>query len=265
MLFIVLVSIMFCLVDGYYEKLNVRVLDFSRLQIPYSTGLRWQDAISKHHIAMQTSHSIKGSEKGLCCGTLVLLQHNSVYTLGTATTSESGPFSTVDRNGEKLEYEVYNSNRAGQATYHGPGQLICYPIFDLNYFRNDIHDYLRNLEEVVIRTFTNYHIEGTRIPGLTGVWVGTRKLAAIGIRISRWVTTHGVSINVNPNLSYFHNIIPCGIRDKDVGSMSQFFPAVELNAVSQVVRQSFQDVFKYNEDYLDADDSLAWIQSLEHR
>jgi len=122
--------------------------------------------------------------------------------------------------GSALTYELFHVERAGEATYHGPGQLVIYPILDLSYFDKDINKYLRGLEQVVIDSLAEIGVPSAgRIEGLTGVWVGDEKLAAIGIKLRRWVTMHGVSVNVCPDMRYFGNIVPCGIKDKGVGSI----------------------------------------------
>ena len=149
-----------------------------------------------HHIELQSLN------EPVHCGTLLLLQHPSVYTFGTATEGNSGPFDITTKEGDKLTYEVAYIERAGQATYHGPGQLVLYPIFDLNFFEKDINRYLRSLEQVVIDVCGDYNIPASRVDGLTGVWVknDSLKVAAIGIKLRRWVTMHGLSLNVDPDM-----------------------------------------------------------------
>jgi len=153
---------------------------------------------------------------------LVFVQHPHVYTLG-----KSGAMSNLLLSEKQLEAKgatFYKINRGGDITYHGPGQIVGYPILDLENFFTDIHKYLRLLEETIILTLADYEIQGSRSEGETGVWldVGTpfaRKICALGVRASRWVTMHGFALNVNANLGYFDNIIPCGIKGKAVTSM----------------------------------------------
>lgn len=156
---------------------------------------------------------------------LLFVEHPHVYTLG-----KSGHQEHLLLNKEELEEKnasYYKINRGGDITYHGPGQIVGYPILDLDYFFTDIHKYLRLLEEMVILTLAEYGINAGRSEGETGVWLDahdpsrTRKICAMGVRCSRWVTMHGFALNVNCNLNYFGNIIPCGIRDKAVTSMKQ--------------------------------------------
>ncbi|MBD1843716.1 lipoyl(octanoyl) transferase LipB [Cyanobacteria bacterium FACHB-63] len=170
---------------------------------------------------------------------LILLEHPPVYTLGQG--SDLG-FLRFDPN--QSEYELHRIERGGEVTYHCPGQVVGYPILNLNYYQKDLHWYLRQLEEVIIRMLAVYGLMGTRIPGLTGVWVKDRKLAAIGIKVSRWITMHGFALNVNPDLSGFDRIVPCGIADKAVGSLEQFVPGITIEDVKRELAIAFADVFE---------------------
>ena len=155
---------------------------------------------------------------------LLFVEHPHVYTLGKSGDPEN---LLLDEEGLKAkEATYYKINRGGDITYHGPGQIVGYPILDLDQFFTDIHKYLRLLEEAIILTIAEYGIKGDRYPGFTGVWIDpelptARKICAIGVRTSRWVTMHGFAFNVNSNLDYFKNIVPCGIDDKDVTSMER--------------------------------------------
>jgi lipoyl(octanoyl) transferase len=145
--------------------------------------------------------------------------------------------------------EFYKINRGGDITYHGPGQIMGYPIIDLDNFFTDINLYLRKLEEVIINTLKSYDLEGFTIKGVTGVWVKDnnglfKKVCAFGIRASRWVTMHGFSFNVNPELNYFKNIIPCGITDKGVTSVSELKNRnIEMNEIKQILYENFAESF----------------------
>lgn len=180
---------------------------------------------------------------------LLLVEHPHVYTLG-----KSGDLSNLLLSEEQLEKKnasFYKINRGGDITYHGPGQLVGYPILDLDNFFTDIHKYLRLLEEMVILTLAEYGIKSERSPGETGVWldVGTpfaRKICAMGVRASRWVTMHGFALNVNADLGYFDHIIPCGIRGKAVTSLNVELGQreVDMAEVQQKLMKHFSDLFE---------------------
>jgi lipoyl(octanoyl) transferase len=152
---------------------------------------------------------------------------------------------------EKEHATYYKINRGGDITYHGPGQIVVYPIFDLDQFFTDIHKYMRFLEEAVIQTLKEFGIEAGRVPGLTGVWIEgeterARKICAMGVKSSRWVTMHGIGFNVNSDLSYFSHIIPCGIDDKAVTSMQQELgKPLSISEVTNVLKQKLADQFRF--------------------
>src|SRR5690554_1904541 len=179
---------------------------------------------------------------------LLFVEHPHVYTLG-----KSGDTSNLLLNEEQLKEKnatFYKINRGGDITYHGPGQIVGYPILDLDNFFTDIHKYLRLLEETIIRVLADYGIEGGRSEGETGVWldVGTpfaRKICAMGVRASRWVTMHGFALNVNSDLGYFDNIIPCGIRGKGVTSMhAELNRKVDELEVEKKIIKYFSELFE---------------------
>lgn len=153
----------------------------------------------------------------------ILLEHSHVYTLGKVARREHLLISPQKLAEEKID--LFEIDRGGDITYHGPGQIVGYPIIKLDELYQDLHRYLRELEEVIILTLKEYGVEGYRIPGLTGVWVNNEKVAAIGIKVSRWITMHGFAFNINTDLSYFHKIIPCGIKDRGVTSLQKFWSA----------------------------------------
>jgi lipoyl(octanoyl) transferase len=179
-------------------------------------------------------------EETLTPNYLVFCQHPHVYTLGKSGKPEHLLLDEAGLKEKQASY--YPINRGGDITYHGPGQLVAYPILDLDNFFTDIHLYLRTLEEAVINTLANYGIAAGRYPGYTGVWLDAdneraRKICAMGVRCSRWVTMHGLAFNVNANLEYFKNIVPCGIDDKDVTSMQrELGREVDLNEVKQILK-----------------------------
>ena len=169
---------------------------------------------------------------------LLLLEHPPVYTLGQGATPEFLKFDPTE-NG----WEVHRVERGGEVTYHCPGQLVGYPILNLRYYQQDLHWYLRQLEEVLIRLLGVYGLKGDRVAGMTGVWLEGRKVAAIGIKVSRWITMHGFALNVCPDLTGFERIVPCGIADKPVGSLAQFLPSISVEQVCQPLADKFAEVF----------------------
>jgi lipoyl(octanoyl) transferase len=169
---------------------------------------------------------------------LLVLEHPPVYTLGTSSSLEFVKF-TADEG-----YELHRSERGGEVTYHCPGQLVLYPILNLRRHQRDLHWYLRQLEEVVIQLLASYDLVGERIPGLTGVWLQEKKVAAIGIKVSRWVTLHGLALNVNNDLRGFDRIVPCGIADRAVGNLQECLPAVSMPEVQARAIQVFAQVFQ---------------------
>lgn len=169
---------------------------------------------------------------------LLLLEHPPVYTLGQGASLEFLKFDP-----QKVSAELHRVERGGEVTYHCPGQLVGYPILNLRYYRQDLHWYLRQLEEVLIQVLGIYGLKGDRMAGMTGVWLKGCKVAAIGIKVSRWITMHGFALNVCPNLSGFEKIVPCGIADKPVGSLEQFLPGIQVEEVRQHVADKFATVF----------------------
>ena len=152
---------------------------------------------------------------------LLILQHPSVITIGVNGDEGRSHIVATSEHLQELGVTVHKTGRGGNVTYHGPGQLVVYPILNLHPDRRDVHRYVRDVEEVMIRVCGEYGIVATRIDGLTGVWVGDHKIGAIGVRISRWVTMHGLAFNVNTNLDYFRLIVPCGIEDRGVTSLEK--------------------------------------------
>jgi lipoyl(octanoyl) transferase len=175
--------------------------------------------------------------------TLLLLEHPHAYTLGRNARRENmlvSPEYLAARGAQ-----VFSTDRGGDVTYHGPGQLVGYPILDLTQHRRDISWYMRSLEEVFIRTARHWGIEAGRAPGAAGVWVGNDKLVAMGVHLSRWVTSHGFALNVNTDLQFFEWIVPCGLRGKGVTSLARLLGrAVEMDEVAERVAEHFGEVFE---------------------
>lgn len=181
---------------------------------------------------------------------LLFCEHPHVYTLGKSGSKEHLLLNENEL--EEKNIEFFPINRGGDITYHGPGQIVGYPILDMDFFFNDVHKYVRDIEEVIIRTLSDYQIAATRIDGLSGVWLEgdnirpKRKICAIGIHMSRWVTLHGFAFNVNTDLSLFNNIIPCGINDADKSVTSlamELGEQVDYETVKKRVKFHFADLF----------------------
>ncbi len=181
---------------------------------------------------------------------LLFVEHPHVYTLG-----KSGSLANLLLNEEKLtenNAKFYQINRGGDITYHGPGQLVAYPIFDLDHFFTDIHKYLRLLEEAVIQVLEHYGLKGGRVDGMTGVWLDgdkptARKICAMGVKSSRWVTMHGIGFNINSDLSYFNHIVPCGIEDKSVTSLQrELGREIPMNEVKSVLMDKLAEQFGFS-------------------
>jgi lipoyl(octanoyl) transferase len=197
-------------------------------EIDYQTAWIWQKSLQQERIADPERSDA-----------LVILEHPPVYTLGTGSSLEFLKFDHLT-----TEYELYRVERGGEVTYHCPGQIVVYPILNLLYHQQDLHWYLRQLEEVVIQVLALNDLAGARIDGLTGVWVEGRKVAALGIKVSRWITMHGFALNICPDLSGFDRIVPCGIVDRSVGSMAEFIPNINPNLVRQQIIKVFSEVFQ---------------------
>ena len=178
---------------------------------------------------------------------LIFVEHPNVYTLGKSGDINNLLLSKEDL--EKKEIQFFNTNRGGDITCHGPGQIVCYPILDLDNFFSDIHKYLRYLEEVVIQTLNEFGIKSERSSDETGVWIepkqiSARKICAMGVKASRWVTMHGFALNVDNDLSYFENIIPCGISNKSVTSITnEISNQVDKYDVKEKIIKNFENIF----------------------
>jgi lipoyl(octanoyl) transferase len=212
----------------------MRALDVRRLgRVPYDEAVALQQQIVQERGAGQVPD------------TLLLLEHPHVVTLGVKARSGTANIVATPDALAARGVSVHGTGRGGDVTYHGPGQLVGYPILDLKPDRCDVHQYVRDLEEVLIRTAATFGVAAARMQGLTGVWVGTEKLAAIGVRISRWITSHGFAFNVHTDLSYFGLIVPCGIRDRGVTSLARILNRpVGLDEVGAVLAGHFCEVFE---------------------
>jgi lipoyl(octanoyl) transferase len=211
----------------------MRLLETRRLGlVPYGEALALQRALVEERRAGQIPDL------------LLLVEHPPVLTLGV---KGDGGRSHILITPEALAargIEVSETGRGGDITYHGPGQIVGYPIIDLNPDRRDVHRYVRDLEEVLIRTAGDFGITAARVPGLTGAWVGDEKLAAIGVRISRWVTMHGFALNHTTDLAHFDLIVPCGIADRGVTSLARLGSTATRRAVEDRIVEHFCRVFE---------------------
>jgi lipoyl(octanoyl) transferase len=217
--------------------------------IDYKEAWEYQENLHKKIVEVKLANRERAIHEQIPTDNYLLFcEHPHVFTLG-----KSGDISNLllDEKGlNEKEASFYQINRGGDITYHGPGQIVGYPILDLENFFTDIHQYLRTLEEMVIRTCRDYNLEAGRIQGLTGVWldhinqIHTRKICAIGVRSSHWVTMHGFAFNIQTDLSYFKNINPCGITDKAVTSLStELGKKVDLHEVQKQLKKHFIQLF----------------------
>jgi lipoyl(octanoyl) transferase len=195
--------------------------------MPYQTAWAWQKQLVSDR---KTDPDRPDS--------LIVLEHPAVYTLGQ---NSDRAFLKFDP--QTSPHELHQIERGGEVTYHCPGQLVVYPILNLQRHQRDLHWYLRQLESVVIKVLAHYDLGGDRIDGLTGVWVEGQKVAAIGIKVSRWITMHGLALNVCPDLAGFDAIVPCGIGDRSVASLAQWRPEITVAAVKPIVIQAFEQTF----------------------
>lgn len=212
---------------------DTRILEVRRLGLlSYADGLALQQQL------------VEQRRRGEIPDQLLLLEHPPVITLGVKVRNDrTHVLATSDRLAE-LGVELHETGRGGDVTYHGPGQVVGYPILDLRPDRCDVHSYVRDLEEVMIRAARTFGVEAGRVQGLTGIWVGADKLAAIGVRISRWITSHGFAFNVNTDLTHFNLIVPCGITDRGVTSLQKLLGRpIQMAEVEGELAAAFLDVF----------------------
>lgn len=225
--------------------------------VPYTQAWTWQRSLVADRKA----------DPGLP-DVLLLLEHPPVYTLGRGASLAfvGANLAGADRGGAGLGKEespaIHRTERGGEVTYHCPGQIVGYPILNLQRHRPDLHWYLRELEQVLIEVLAHYGLRGDRLPGLTGVWVEGYKVAAIGVHASRWITMHGFALNVCPDLGGFGAIVPCGIRDRPVGSLEQFCPGLTPQDVEAQIAICFSDRFGLSWEPLSASDLPPELSAL---
>jgi len=219
-------------------------------RMDYQSAWDYQEQLLKENVQLKTEAREKGIDPALVSTShyFLFVEHPPVYTLGKSGNKENV---LLDDEGLKQRnIQFFNTNRGGDITFHGPDQIVGYPIIDLEKFYTDIGRYLRNLEEVIILTLAEYGLKGERSPGETGVWLAPgipgkeRKICAMGVRCSRWVTMHGFAFNVNTDLSYFNHIIPCGIVNKQVTSLErELGKKIAVAEVKEKIRKNFEKVF----------------------
>ena len=218
---------------------------------PYKETWDFQEELFERNVQRKLQNRSEGKADGE--GTedvLLFVEHPHVYTLGKS--GDSFHLLVSEEKLKEIGATYYPINRGGDITYHGPGQIVGYPLLDLEHFFTDIHKYMRYLEEAIIRTIAHYGIVGGRIDGLTGVWLDiddpqkARKIAALGVKCSRWLTMHGFAFNVNTDLNYFNHIVPCGITDKKVTSLSnELGHEMDMDEVKRILLQELADVFQF--------------------
>ena len=217
--------------------------------IDYKQAWDLQEGLLKEAVDLKISNR-KNDTNFIPKQHLLFCEHPHVYTLGKSGAQEN--LLLDEAHLQEIDAQFYKINRGGDITYHGPGQLVMYPILDLEQFFTDIHKYMRYLEEAVIKTLAHFQITATRYDGLTGVWIDAetpraRKICAMGVKCSRWITMHGIALNVHPDLGYFGNIVPCGIQDKAVTSMAQELGRqIAIHEVQEVLLKEMSAVFNFS-------------------
>src|SRR5688572_9082551 len=235
---------------AFQEKMSVWFRDLGLME--YGAAWEYQEQLLRENVAIKSAHYTQPNTQHLAPDTrhyLLFVEHPPVYTLGKSGSEENVLISEPERQQRGIGF--YKTNRGGDITFHGLEQIVGYPILDLEKFTTDIGKYLRNLEEVIIFTMAEYGLRGERSAGETGVWIDAsipgreRKICAMGIRCSRWVTMHGFAFNVNTDLSYFDHIIPCGIQNKQVTSLEKELGyKLHMQEVKEKIRKNFERVFE---------------------
>lgn len=229
-----------------------KLVEFRDLgEIDYKECWDFQEKIFKTTVDTKIHNRKNPDQEFATKNYLIFCEHPHVYTLGKSGSEDHLLIKEEDRQEKNIQY--FKINRGGDITYHGPGQIVAYPILDLDHFFTDIHKYLRLLEEAVILTLAEYGVEASRLVGLTGVWLNpedplkARKICAMGVKCSRWVTMHGIAFNINSDLSMFNNIVPCGIQDKQVTSLDkELGKKVNIDEVKEILLQKLELLFEMN-------------------
>ncbi|CVK16965.1 lipoyl(octanoyl) transferase [Apibacter mensalis] len=227
---------------------NKKVIYKDLHQADYLKTWKLQEKLLQHIISIKLKNKKSvNDEISLTPNYFLFVSHPHIFTLGKNGNLDNLLISNFKL--QDIKAQFIKTNRGGDITYHGPGQIVGYPIFDLDNFFNDIHKYMRMLEEVIIKTVNFYGIKGERSNGETGVWIDVnkpfaRKICAIGVKASQWVTIHGFALNLSPNLSYFDYIVPCGIKNKYVTSLEKELGiSVKTNEVKKIIKKYFSEIF----------------------
>lgn len=218
--------------------MDYKLINF-KTPIPYRRGLELQ--------ALAFEYVLRKKVKGI----LLILEHEPVYTIG-----KDGGLDNLLESKECLIEEgidLVNVNRGGNITFHGPGQIVVYPIFDLNYLKKDIHYFIDSLEKSVIQTLKSFNIEASQKAQYRGVWVNDKKIAAVGIHISKWITSHGIAININVDKSYFNRITPCGLHEFEVCSLNEFKGKVSIELIKELLIENIEVLFDIHFDEVSQD------------
>ena len=232
--------------------MSKQIVQFEDLgMLDYKSAWEYQEKLLQENLLVKKSVQSKDEKHSLSETTnhyLLFVEHPPVYTMGKSGNISNVLINESERSAQGIQF--YQTNRGGDITFHGPDQIVGYPILDLEKFYTDIGRYLRELEEVIILTLKDYGIKAGRSAGETGVWIDAsvkgreRKICAMGVRCSRWITMHGFALNVNTDLSYFNHIIPCGIQNKKVTSMKEELGKdLDMAEVKEVVKKNFEKVF----------------------
>ena len=235
--------------DNYIQYNEVNIKDNSVSLLPDFISKLKENKINFIHLGEQAYYSIWLIQKQLhqlrkenkIPDVVLLLEHKNVYTFGKNADKDY----LLDTH---LDADIFQTDRGGQVTYHGPGQLVGYPIMNLHFYKKSISWFMRSLEQIIINTLSSFNIQSERKDSLPGVWVEDEKICAMGVRIAQWVTMHGFALNINPNMKYFEGMIPCGILDCGVTSMKeQLSKSIDSNDVLDVLIKEFKLVFESNE------------------
>ena len=215
-----------------------RVINISGLT-KYEEGLLIQEA------------AFEKVARGEAQGILIVLEHSPVYTIGADGGWDNLLHSTEFFEGKGID--IVKINRGGNVTFHGPGQIVAYPVFDLKYLKKDVHWFINSLESSVINVLKEYGIEGSRKPQYRGTWVADKKISAVGVHVKKWITTHGLSFNVNVDKEFFNWINPCGIKEFGIASLEDFADRIDIATVKQQLIQSLENVFEIKFEIADKD------------